>query len=76
MVESHARLVKQADALVFVYPTWCWGLPAIMKGWIERVLVTGVAFRLDERSGRIKANLRHVRRIVGDPDDLRGLRPA
>ena len=65
MVAEHAELVRSADALVFVYPTWMWGLPAVMKGWLERVLVTGVAFRLDERSGRVKPGLRHVRRIVG-----------
>ena len=36
-------LVRWADALVFVYPTWWMGLPAILKGWLERVFVPGVA---------------------------------
>ena len=39
---EHARLVGRADCLVFVYPTWWSGLPAMLKGWLERVLVPGV----------------------------------
>ena len=50
LVAEHAALVLRADALVFVYPTWWSGLPAILKGWLERVMVPGVGFRFDERS--------------------------
>ncbi|MEO8135214.1 MAG: NAD(P)H-dependent oxidoreductase, partial [Betaproteobacteria bacterium] len=32
-VASHLRLVKWAQALIFVYPTWWYGLPAMLKGW-------------------------------------------
>jgi putative NADPH-quinone reductase len=64
-VGRHAELVRWADTLVFVYPTWWMGLPAILKGWLERVLVPGVAFHLDERTQRVVADLRHIRRIVG-----------
>jgi NAD(P)H dehydrogenase (quinone) len=38
-VRKHAELVKGADAFVFVYPTWWFGMPAVMKGWLERGLV-------------------------------------
>jgi NAD(P)H dehydrogenase (quinone) len=64
-VRTHADLVRRADALVFVYPTWWSGLPAILKGWLERVLVPGVAFRFDERTDKVKPALGHVRHIVG-----------
>lgn len=63
-VARHAELVKRAEALVFVYPTWWWGMPAIMKGWLDRVLVPGVAFTLGE-GRRPTPGLRHVRRLVG-----------
>jgi putative NADPH-quinone reductase len=63
-VARHAELVRWADTLVFVYPTWWMTLPAIMKGWLERVLVPGVAFHLDEHK-RVASDLRHVRRVVG-----------
>ena len=63
-VAEHAALLKRADVLVFVYPTWWSGLPAIMKGWLERVLVPGVGFELDERN-KVVPGLKHVKRIVG-----------
>lgn len=33
-----------ADTLVLVFPTWWFGLPAILKGWIDRVWAPGFAF--------------------------------
>ena len=65
IVQEHADLVRSADTLVFVYPTWWSGLPAILKGWLERVLVPGVGFRFDERSGKIRPGLTNVRRLIG-----------
>src|SRR5262245_65708152 len=44
---EQAALVRQVDALVFVYPTWWSGRPAILEGWLERVVAAGVAFRFD-----------------------------
>jgi NAD(P)H dehydrogenase (quinone) len=65
MVARHADLVSRAEALVFVYPTWWSGLPAILKGWLERVMVPGVGFRFDEGSGKVRPGLGQVRHIVG-----------
>jgi NAD(P)H dehydrogenase (quinone) len=63
-VAAHATLVRSAEIVVFVYPTWWSGLPALLKGWLERVLVAGVAFRFNAR-GKVKPALTHVRRLVG-----------
>jgi NAD(P)H dehydrogenase (quinone) len=65
MVRAQADLVRSVDALVFVYPTWWSGLPAILKGWLERVMVPGVGFRFDERSGKVRPGLTNVRRLIG-----------
>jgi putative NADPH-quinone reductase len=64
MAERHAGIVKQAEALVFVYPTWWSTVPAILKGWLERVMVPGVGFVFDEKQ-HVRRGLIHVRRIVG-----------
>ena len=64
-VARSADLVCWADTLVFVYPTWWMGPPAILKGWLDRVLVPGVAFHIDPQTHRVMSDLKHVRRIVG-----------
>ena len=61
---AHIALVCAAEQLVFIYPTWWFGLPAILKGWLERTMVPGVAFVLDEQ-GAVRGNLGSLRRIIG-----------
>jgi NAD(P)H dehydrogenase (quinone) len=44
----HCREIAAADGIIFVHPDW-WGMPpAILKGWIDRVLRPGVAYRFSE----------------------------
>jgi putative NADPH-quinone reductase len=65
LVAEHVALVRSADALVFVYPTWWSSVPAILKSWLERTMVMGLAFTLDERTRRIQPGLGHLRHLVG-----------
>ena len=62
--KRHAEVLPQAEALIFVYPTWWSGLPAQLKGWLERVFVLGVAFRFNKNS-KIRPNLHNIRHIIG-----------
>ncbi|MGB8858054.1 MAG: NAD(P)H-dependent oxidoreductase [Ilumatobacteraceae bacterium] len=64
MVADHGALVGSAQALVFVYPTWWSSMPAILKGWLERVMVPGVAFVFND-AGKVRPGLSNVRRVVG-----------
>ncbi len=64
-VQRYAELLGRADTVVFVYPTWWFGMPAILKGFLDRVFVEGVAFRLDPRTRKVRPGLTHVRRLVG-----------
>lgn len=36
--------VKEADVLTLIYPIWWAGMPAILKGWIDRVFSYGFAY--------------------------------
>ena len=65
LVQRYADLVKTSEGLVFVYPTWWWGMPAILKGFLERVMVPGVSFFLDPTTNKVVPGLGHVRRLVG-----------
>src|SRR5208337_1188435 len=47
LVQSHCRQLAEADGLLIVHPDW-WGQPpALLKGWIDRVLRQGIAYDLD-----------------------------
>lgn len=64
-VADHVDALQWAEHLVFVYPTWLHGPPAMLKGWLERVLLPGVAFRPATRKGGLASSgLRHVRRLT------------
>ena len=39
------RRVEDADRMAFVFPVYWWGMPAMMKGWIERVFTVGWAYQ-------------------------------
>ena len=60
---DHAKLIQWAEALLFVYPTWWYGLPAMLKGWLDRVWTPGLAFDLPSDGGPIVSLLRHIRKI-------------
>lgn len=51
LVERHCRDLVSADGIIIVHPNW-WGQPpAILTGWIDRVIRPGVAYRFDEGDG-------------------------
>lgn len=41
-------LIKESEHLVFVYPTWWWSMPALLKGFIDRVFTPGFAFKYEK----------------------------
>jgi NAD(P)H dehydrogenase (quinone) len=48
VIKSHCDEISMADGIVIVHPNW-WGQPpAILKGWIDRVLRAGVAYEFAE----------------------------
>jgi putative NADPH-quinone reductase len=61
-IAGHVARLRAAEALVLVYPTWWYGMPAMLKGWFDRVWVPGVAFTLG--SGAIEPALTNIRRIA------------
>lgn len=43
-VAAEQARIDRADALVLVYPIYWWSMPALMKGWIDRVFANGWAY--------------------------------
>ncbi|NGM18616.1 NAD(P)H-dependent oxidoreductase [Roseomonas stagni] len=62
-VADYVRRLMEAEALVLSFPTWCFGLPAILKGWMDRVMLPGVSFKLED--GVASPNLLHIRKVAG-----------
>jgi len=63
-VAGHAADLHWCEHLVLIYPTYWSGLPAMLKGWVDRVWVRGIAWELPEGANRIEARLANVRRIT------------
>jgi NAD(P)H dehydrogenase (quinone) len=60
------------EGLLFVYPTWWYGLPAMLKGWLDRVWVPYATFEMPKPGkpiGRVLANIRFIGAIstLGSP---------
>jgi len=63
-VAEDAENLAWADTLIFVYPTWWYGLPAMLKGWLDRALLPDVAFIMPRGEGdTIKPGLTHITRL-------------
>lgn len=45
---TYRRLIKEADHLIFIYPIWWSGMPAILKGFIDRVFASGFAYTFNK----------------------------
>ncbi|MEH3116767.1 MAG: NAD(P)H-dependent oxidoreductase [Methylorubrum populi] len=60
---GHIAALRRAEALVFVYPTWWFGPPAMLKGWFDRVWLPGVAFALGGAKV-LQPRLANIRRIA------------
>jgi NAD(P)H dehydrogenase (quinone) len=48
-VHAHAERLLAADLVAAVFPVWWFGLPALMKGWIDRVWNYGLAYGRREK---------------------------
>ncbi|MFF2089500.1 NAD(P)H-dependent oxidoreductase [Paenibacillus sp. NPDC058174] len=66
LVQRHRDQLTNCDGLIIVHPNW-WGQPpAILKGWIDKVLVEGVAYGFDpdDNGGGIPVGLLHAKHAL------------
>jgi NAD(P)H dehydrogenase (quinone) len=59
---EHLQALREAEGLVLVYPTWWYGLPAMLKGWIDRVWQPELAFTIENGAFRTH-RLTQIRRF-------------
>jgi putative NADPH-quinone reductase len=51
-VRAEIEKLLSADALIFQFPLWWFAMPAILKGWVDRVFAYGFAYGVGERSDK------------------------
>jgi putative NADPH-quinone reductase len=61
-VADYVARLQRADALVLVYPVWNFGMPAMLKGFLDRVFLPEVSFRI--RNGRVEGALHNIRHLI------------
>ncbi|MER8069783.1 NAD(P)H-dependent oxidoreductase [Streptomyces sp. NPDC094034] len=68
VVREHRRLERATD-LVLIFPVYWWSMPALLKGWIDRVFINGWAFDYSAASGlrpKLQRLTTHLLPIAGD----------
>ncbi len=63
-LEGHVERLQQCEAMVVQFPTWCFGLPAMLKGYFDRLMMPGVSIDLSD-PGNVKVLLGNIRKIAG-----------
>ncbi len=69
-IQEEIQKVKNADVVLFYFPLWWNGMPAILKGWIDRVFTMGTAWD-DEHvfsTGLYRGKVAGAAIAVGQPE--------
>ncbi|WP_028402184.1 NAD(P)H-dependent oxidoreductase [Ectobacillus panaciterrae] len=71
-IKNEQNHIEWADTLFFVYPTWWINMPAMLKGYIDRVFSNGFAFRYTEQGaeGLLKGKKAIVIQTTGTPEHI------
>ena len=75
-IQRYCEELRSADGIVIIHPNW-WGQPpAILKGWIDRVIRPGIAYQFEEEDsgegipiGLLKARAAVVFNTSNTPDE-------
>lgn len=61
-VQPYVDRLRAAEALIFSFPVWNFGYPAILKGFLDRVFLPGVSFKIVD--GKVAPNMTHIRKLA------------
>lgn len=70
-IKAEQNEIEWADNLVLVYPTWWINMPAMLKGYIDRVFTNGFAFQVTENGaeGLLKGKKTIIFQTTGQPEE-------
>lgn len=62
-IAAYGERLRAADGIVLVFPQWWFNMPAILKGFIDRVFAPGIAFRHNPDGGRLIPLLENLKTV-------------
>ena len=63
-IAKEVHRLREAEALILLFPTWWFGFPAMLKGWFDRVWGPGIAYDHATDLGPIKPRLGNLQRVL------------
>src|SRR5471030_1716004 len=60
-VAGYAETLKSVEGVVLCFPHWWFSMPAMLKGWVDRVWGPGVAFNYDPKDRRLTPALHNIK---------------
>lgn len=60
LIKKYQDILLNTDQLVFVFPIWWNDVPAIIKGFIDKVMLKGYAYEINA-SGAIHGKMTHIK---------------
>lgn len=70
-IKSYQEQIKKAEKLTVVYPIWWAQMPAMLKGFVDRVFTMGFAFLYDENGPQplLKGKQAQIITCSGSPNE-------
>jgi NAD(P)H dehydrogenase (quinone) len=71
-IEQEQSFIASADVVIFIYPVWWFGMPAMLKGYVDRVFSHGFAYAVEgERlTGLLGGKKAIIINTTGSPREL------
>jgi NAD(P)H dehydrogenase (quinone) len=63
-IECHVARLRAAEAIVVQFPTWCFGAPAMLKGYFDKVFAPGVSFDMSDPQN-VRPALTNLKSVAG-----------
>jgi NAD(P)H dehydrogenase (quinone) len=70
-VKTEQDFILKSKTLIFIYPIWWFGMPSILKGYIDRIFSHGFAFRFTDKGpeGLLKGKKVIIFNTTGGPQE-------
>ena len=58
---GYAKTLRDVEGIILCFPHWWFSMPAVLKGWVDRVWGPGVAFTYDPKDNHLQPALHNIK---------------